>query len=93
MHDAVQGMMIHYRFTLACFTGGIIFFMISALLYAWMQFTWELVRAVTFARPSSPLPSYALPTALRSAARHHGVPPVCPLAPAVARPAPFRRCP
>jgi len=47
MHDAVQGMMIHYRFTLACFTGGIIFFMISALLYAWMQFNWELAVPMT----------------------------------------------
>jgi len=47
MHDAVQGMMIHYRFTLACFTGGIIFFMVSALLYAWMQFSWELAVPMT----------------------------------------------
>ncbi|KAL1512188.1 hypothetical protein AB1Y20_005453 [Prymnesium parvum] len=47
MHDAVTGMMIHYRFTLACFTGGIIFFMISALLYAWMQFNAELAVPMT----------------------------------------------
>ena len=47
MHDAVTGMILHYRFTLACFTMGIIFFMFSALLYAWMQFTWELALPET----------------------------------------------
>ena len=32
MHNAVQGMMTHYRFTLACFTLGLVCFMLSALL-------------------------------------------------------------
>ena len=34
MHNAVQGMMTHYRFTLACFTLGLVCFMLSALLCA-----------------------------------------------------------
>jgi len=47
MHNAVQGMVTHYRFTLACFTVGLICFMISALLYAWMQFDWTLALPMT----------------------------------------------
>jgi len=47
MHNAVQGMMTHYRFTLACFTVGLICFMLSALLYAWMQFDWTLSLPMT----------------------------------------------
>ena len=47
MHNAVQGMMTHYRFTLACFTLGLICFMLSALLYAWMQFDWTLALPMT----------------------------------------------
>mmetsp|Transcript_18999 Transcript_18999/g.48621 ORF Transcript_18999/g.48621 Transcript_18999/m.48621 type:complete len:243 (-) Transcript_18999:409-1137(-) len=47
MHNAVQGMMTHYRFTLACFTLGLICFMLSALLYAWMQFDWTLAMPMT----------------------------------------------
>jgi hypothetical protein len=47
MHNAVQGMMTHYRFTLACFTLGLICFMISALLYSWMQFDWTLSLPMT----------------------------------------------
>ena len=34
MHNAVEGMMTHYRFTLACFTFGLVCFMLSALLCA-----------------------------------------------------------
>jgi hypothetical protein len=34
MHNAVNGMMTHYRFTLACFSLGLLCFMISALLCA-----------------------------------------------------------
>ena len=37
MHNAVNGMMTHYKFTFACFTCGLLCFHISALLYAWMQ--------------------------------------------------------
>ena len=44
MHNAVNGMMTHYKFTFACFTCGLLCFHISALLYAWMQFEWELAR-------------------------------------------------
>ena len=47
MHTAVNGMHTHYRFTLACFTGGLVCFMISALLYAWMQFDVTLAVPVT----------------------------------------------
>ena len=47
MHNAVDGMMVHYRFTLACFTLGLICFMLSALLYAWMQFDWTLALPMT----------------------------------------------
>ena len=47
MHNAVTGMMTHYRFTLGCFTIGLICFMISALLYAWMQFDWTLALPMT----------------------------------------------
>jgi len=42
MHNAVNGMMTHYRFTLLCFALGLVCFMLSALLYAWMQFDWTL---------------------------------------------------
>ena len=45
MHNAVQGMMTHYRFTLACFTLGLICFMLSALLYAWMQVSVPTARS------------------------------------------------
>ena len=44
MHNAVNGMMTHYKFTFACFTAGLLCFHISALLYAWMQFDWDLAR-------------------------------------------------
>ena len=37
MHNAVNGMMTHYKFTFACFTCGLLCFHVSALLYAWMQ--------------------------------------------------------
>jgi len=47
MHNAVQGMMTHYRFTLACFTLGLVCFMLSALLYSWMQFDWTLALPMT----------------------------------------------
>ena len=47
MHNAVAGMMTHYRFTLGCFTIGLVCFMISALLYAWMQFDWTLALPMT----------------------------------------------
>ena len=44
----VNGMMTHYKFTLACFTAGLICFMFSALLYGWMQFDWSLALPMTF---------------------------------------------
>ena len=40
-------MMTHYKFTLACFTGGLLCFMLSALLYSWMQFSWTLALPMT----------------------------------------------
>mmetsp|Transcript_10381 Transcript_10381/g.26982 ORF Transcript_10381/g.26982 Transcript_10381/m.26982 type:complete len:189 (-) Transcript_10381:239-805(-) len=49
MHTAVDGMMTHYRFTFASFSLGLVCFQFSALLYHWMQFTWE------FAVPNSML--------------------------------------
>mmetsp|Transcript_23391 Transcript_23391/g.78658 ORF Transcript_23391/g.78658 Transcript_23391/m.78658 type:complete len:188 (+) Transcript_23391:106-669(+) len=42
MHRAVDGMMTHYRFTFACFSLGLLCFQFSALLYGWMQFTWDI---------------------------------------------------
>jgi len=47
MHTAVHGMMTHYKFTLACFIGGLVCFMLSALLYGWMQFGWSLATPLT----------------------------------------------
>ena len=47
MHNAVQGMTTHYRFTLTCFSLGLICFMLSALLYSWMQFDWTLALPCT----------------------------------------------
>ncbi|KAJ1626236.1 hypothetical protein T492DRAFT_1034134 [Pavlovales sp. CCMP2436] len=47
MHKAVDGMMTHYRFTFACFSLGLLCFQFSALLYAWMQFSWELSVPMT----------------------------------------------
>eukprot|EP00908_Phaeocystis_cordata_P007908 Transcript_18581.p1 GENE.Transcript_18581~~Transcript_18581.p1 ORF type:complete len:297 (-),score=102.67 Transcript_18581:98-988(-) len=47
MHNAVNGMMTHYKFTFACFTAGLLCFHISALLYAWMQFDWDLALPVS----------------------------------------------
>merc|ERR1719230_1743625 len=40
-------MMTHYKFTFACFTCGLLCFHVSALLYAWMQFEWELAMPVS----------------------------------------------
>jgi len=47
MHTAVHGMMTHYKFTLVCFTGGLVCFMLSALLYGWMQFSIDLALPLT----------------------------------------------
>mmetsp|Transcript_9271 Transcript_9271/g.28056 ORF Transcript_9271/g.28056 Transcript_9271/m.28056 type:complete len:225 (-) Transcript_9271:209-883(-) len=47
MHTAVNGMMTHYKFTLMCFATGLICFMLSALLYGWMQFSWKLALPMT----------------------------------------------
>ncbi|KAG8462372.1 hypothetical protein KFE25_012192 [Diacronema lutheri] len=47
MHKAVDGMMTHYRFTFACFSLGLLCFQFSALLYSWMQFSWELSVPMT----------------------------------------------
>jgi hypothetical protein len=47
MHTAVNGMMTHYKFTLMCFATGLICFMLSALLYGWMQFPWTLALPMT----------------------------------------------
>ena len=47
VHTAVNGMMTHYKFTLACFATGLICFMFSALLYGWMQFEWTLAVPMT----------------------------------------------
>jgi len=40
-------MMTHYKFTLMCFATGLICFMLSALLYGWMQFDWTLAMPMT----------------------------------------------
>lgn len=38
MHVAVEGMLIHYRITLAIFSVGVFLFELSALAYVWMTF-------------------------------------------------------
>ena len=57
MHNAVNGMMTHYKFTFACFTCGLLCFHVSALLYAWMQ-------VLTLTAHRSPLTTHLSPFTL-----------------------------
>jgi hypothetical protein len=63
MHNAVNGMMTHYKFTFACFTCGLLCFHISALLYAWMQVL-TLALALALARTLAPALALARTLAL-----------------------------
>ena len=49
MHRAVDGLMMEYRLTFLFFTLGLIFFHLSALLFAWLEFSWPVALAMTVA--------------------------------------------
>lgn len=49
MHRAVDGLMLEYRLTFVFFTLGLIMFHISALLFAWLEFSWPVALAMTLA--------------------------------------------
>ena len=49
MHRAVDGLMLEYRLTFLFFTMGLIAFHISALLFAWLEFSWPVALAMTLA--------------------------------------------
>ena len=69
MHNAVSGMMVHYRFTLACFTLGLICFMLSALLCA--------PRPPARPPPSRPRQPNGTPRLAVSVRPSHTPPPAC----------------
>jgi len=49
MHRAVDGLMLEYRLTFLFFTMGLIAFHGSALLFAWLEFSWPVALAMTIA--------------------------------------------
>jgi len=49
MHRAVDGLMLEYRLTFLFFTMGLIAFHLSALLFAWLEFSWPVALAMTVA--------------------------------------------
>jgi len=49
MHRAVDGLMLEYRLTFLFFTAGLVMFHISALLFAWLEFSWPVALAMTLA--------------------------------------------
>ena len=49
MHRAVDGLMLEYRLTFLFFTLGLIAFHLSALLFAWLEFSWPVALAMTVA--------------------------------------------
>ena len=49
MHRAVDGLMLEYRLTFVFFTMGLVAFHISALLFAWLEFSWPVALAMTLA--------------------------------------------
>jgi len=49
MHRAVDGLMLEYRLTFLFFTMGLIAFHVSALLFAWLEFSWPVALAMTLA--------------------------------------------
>jgi len=49
MHRAVDGLMLEYRLTFLFFTMGLVAFHVSALLFAWLEFSWPVALAMTLA--------------------------------------------
>jgi len=49
MHRAVDGLMLEYRLTFVFFTMGLVAFHVSALLFAWLEFSWPVALAMTLA--------------------------------------------
>jgi len=49
MHRAVDGLMLEYRLTFVFFTLGLVAFHVSALLFAWLEFSWPVALAMTLA--------------------------------------------
>jgi len=49
MHRAVDGLMLEYRLTFLFFTMGLVAFHVSALLFAWLEFSWPVALAMTCA--------------------------------------------
>ena len=49
MHRAVDGLMLEYRLTFLFFVMGLIAFHASALLFAWLEFSWPVALAMTVA--------------------------------------------
>jgi len=49
MHRAVDGLMLEYRLTFLFFTAGLVAFHLSALLFAWLEFSWPVALAMTLA--------------------------------------------
>ena len=49
MHRAVDGLMLEYRLTFLFFVMGLIAFHLSALLFAWLEFSWPVALAMTVA--------------------------------------------
>jgi len=49
MHRAVDGLMLEYRLTFLFFTAGLLAFHVSALLFAWLEFSWPVALAMTLA--------------------------------------------
>jgi len=49
MHRAVDGLMLEYRLTFLFFTAGLVAFHVSALLFAWLEFSWPVALAMTLA--------------------------------------------
>lgn len=49
MHRAVDGLMLEYRLTFLFFTMGLVSFHLSALIFAWLEFSWPVALAMTLA--------------------------------------------
>lgn len=49
MHRAVDGLMLEYRLTFLFFVMGLLAFHVSALLFAWLEFSWPVALAMTVA--------------------------------------------
>jgi uncharacterized membrane protein len=49
MHQAVDGMVSHYRFTLTCFCLGVVLFEFSIVSYMWMLYSWGVTLTPSLA--------------------------------------------